>query len=75
MNPKVLDGQSYVRGKCQFWRERMHEEDRWDLDVKRDKKRVRCTCFVEGTLWDTDVATLPDDCPSRWSCRYHIQAW
>jgi len=75
MNRTALDGQTQVRGKCQYWRERMHDDDRWDIDLKRDQKRVRCTCFVEGTFWDADVATLPDDCPSRYACRYHVQTW
>lgn len=74
MDRRTLDGQTQVRGKCRYWRERMYEDDRWDIDVKRADKRVRCCCFVEGTFWEASVSTLPEDCPSRHACRYHVQS-
>ena len=72
MSSTVLDGQTQIRGKCLYWRERMDEYDRWDLDVKPRDKRVLCSCFVEGKLWQVTVATLPGDCPDSEHCRYHI---
>lgn len=75
MNPLKLDGQTQVRGKCQYWRERMSEEDRWDSDIKASQKRVRCSCFIEGTQWDATAGTLPEDCPDALTCRYHVRAW
>jgi hypothetical protein len=68
----VLDGQTQIRGKCQYWRERMDEYDRWDPDIKPADKRVTCACFIEGKLWRATVSTLPGDCPDRDHCRYHI---
>jgi hypothetical protein len=70
-----LDGQSQVRGKCQYWRERMNDDDRWDIDLKPHERRVMCSCFVEGDQWDATVGTLPDDCPDRFRCRYHVRTW
>lgn len=75
MGPVKLDGQTQVRGKCQYWRERMLEDDRWDLDLKLHAKRVACTCFVEGTRWEATVGTLPNDCPDQHACRYHVTTW
>ena len=68
----ALDGQAQIRGKCQYWRERMDEYDRWDRDVRPADKRVTCSCFVEGRLWAVTVETPPADCPERDRCRYHI---
>lgn len=75
MVPSVLDGQTQIRGKCQFWRERIDEYDRWDRDVKLPDKRVVCACFIEGRLWVATVSTLPEDCPQRDHCRYHIRMY
>jgi hypothetical protein len=75
MGPIKLDGQTQVRGKCQYWRERMYEDDRWDTDLKPHTRRVRCSCFVEGTMWEATVGTIPDDCPEHDRCRYHIASW
>jgi len=72
VSSSVLDGQTQIRGKCQYWRERMDEYDRWDPDVKFAAKKVICACFVEGRVWPVTVATLPEDCPERDHCRYHI---
>jgi hypothetical protein len=68
----ALDGQRQIPGKCQFWRERMDEYDRWDRDVKPREKRVVCACFIEGKRWQVTAGTLPADCPDRDHCRYHI---
>jgi hypothetical protein len=75
VNPLTLDGQTQVRGKCQYWRERMNEDDRWDSDVKYAAKRVRCSCFIEGTLWDATAGELPGECPDALTCRYHVRTW
>jgi hypothetical protein len=75
VNPLALDGQLQVLGKCQYWRERMDEDDRWDADIKFNAKRVRCSCFIEGTMWDTLAGTLPTDCPDAATCRYHVRSW
>jgi hypothetical protein len=53
----------------------MDEYDRWDRDVKPQDKRVVCTCFIEGRLWLVTVSTVPDDCPHRDHCRYHIRMY
>jgi hypothetical protein len=75
VNPLILDGQTQVRGKCQYWRERMNEDDRWDTGVAAAAKHVRCSCFIEGTQWETTAGTLPEDCPDASVCRYHVLAW
>jgi len=75
MNPITLDGQTQVIGKCHYWRERMLDDDRWDTDVKYPDKRVKCSCFIEGTQWDTTVGELPSECPEERSCRYHVRTW
>jgi hypothetical protein len=67
------DGFSPIRGKCNYWRENANEEDRWDTRVKADDKRVECTCFVEGMVWQTTASTVPSDCPERLHCRYYIK--
>ena len=63
-----LDGQTQVPGKCRYWRECLSEDDRWDTDVKPLARRVRCSCFVDGALWESTVGTLPEDCPNRYAC-------
>lgn len=75
MNALVLDGTLQVEGKCQYWRERMDEDDRWDTGIKFPAKRVRCSCFIEGTQWDTVVGDLPADCPDAAPCRYYVRTW
>jgi hypothetical protein len=71
----TLDGQTSVRGKCQYWRECMNEDDRWENDVKPADKRVKCSCFIEGLQWDATVGDLPGECPEAVSCRYHVKTW
>ncbi len=75
MNPLLLDGLTQVRGKCQSWRERMDEDDRWNSDLAMAAKRVSCSCFIEGTQWEATAGTLPEDCPEAATCRYHVLAW
>lgn len=70
-----LDGQTQVRGKCQYWRERLYDDDRWDIDVAPQARRVRCSCFIEGATWEATVGTLPEECPNRYTCRYHVPTW
>lgn len=75
MRTSTLDGQTQIRGKCLYWRERVDEYDRWDPDVKASDQRVTCSCFIEGRLWRVTVVTLHDDCPDRFHCRYHITGY
>jgi len=75
VNPLTLDGQTAVVGKCQYWRERMSEDDRWDNDIKYALKRVKCSCFIEGMQWDALAGELPGDCPDALTCRYHVRTW
>lgn len=63
-----------VRGKCQYWRERLNEDDRWDLAVKPPQRRVDCSCFVEGDRWEATISSVPLDCPVHFRCRYYIKA-
>jgi hypothetical protein len=69
----VTDGYSPIRGKCNYWRERPHEDDRWDMTVKAPDKRIECSCFVEGKVWYATASTIPPDCPERFHCRYYIK--
>lgn len=71
----AYDGMTSVHGKCVYWRERMVDEDRWDADVRKADKRVRCHCFLEGKAWDATVGDLPGECPERWTCRYHVRTY
>lgn len=67
-----MDEFSPIQGKCFYWREQLDDEDRYDTSVKKEDRRVECTCFVEGTRWPYTVDTVPDDCPDKWRCRYYI---
>ncbi len=69
----MSDGYAPVKGKCVYWRERLNEEDRWDVRLREDEKRVECSCFVEGDIWSVTTSTIPNDCPNRWHCRYYIR--
>lgn len=75
MRLAIPDGQTQIRGKCLYWRERADEYDRWDPDVKPLEKRVTCACFVEGRLWHATVGTIPGECPDHFHCRYHISGY
>jgi hypothetical protein len=68
----TFEGLIAVGGKCAYWRERMHDDDRFDPDIKEQDKRVVCTCFIEGTSWQATAGTLMPDCPDRWHCRYYV---
>ena len=68
-----VDGFSPIRGKCNFWRERLVEDDKWDPRVKKSDKRVECSCFVEGYVWTVTASTIPRDCPVWGSCRYYVK--
>lgn len=70
-----MDAFHPIRGKCNWWREVPVDDDRWDLSVKADDKRVSCTCFVEGKAWTYKTAEVPSDCPDRRYCRYYIKHW
>jgi len=67
-----MDGYSPIRGKCTYWRERMNEEDRHSIMVKKEDKRVECTCFIEGYSWMHTASTVPKECPERFRCRYYV---
>lgn len=62
-----------IKGKCTWWRETLHIDDAHDARVKPEKKRVVCTCFVEGYYWETPAEEVPVDCPYWRHCRYHIR--
>lgn len=66
---------SPVSGKCVYWRERLDEEERWDWRTKPGDMRVRCTCFIDGYVWDATGDTVAADCPRRDHCRYYIKMY
>ena len=68
-----MDPFAPVKGKCQFWREQENLDDIYDMSVKKDDKRVVCTCFVEGDTWVTKRSDIPADCPKKFKCRYYIR--
>ena len=61
-----------LRGKCFYWREHLHDDDIYDVRVKKGQGRVQCSCFVEGTTWTFTEETVPSDCPNKRHCRYYI---
>lgn len=63
---------SPIRGKCFYWREQLNVDDVYDTRVKKDERRVECSCFVEGDRWTYTASTVPADCPQRLHCRYYI---
>lgn len=63
---------SPIRGKCFYWREHMHDDDVYDVRLKKGERRIQCSCFVEGTLWTYTEDTTPADCPEKMHCRYYI---
>jgi hypothetical protein len=62
-----------IRGKCTWWRERLVDEDRWDITLKAGQRRVECSCFVEGHLYTWPRNEVPPDCPDNRRCRYYIK--
>ena len=69
-----MDEFAPIKGKCQFWREQMNLDDRYMTSIKKEEKRVTCTCFVEGDMWVMKAREVPGDCPKRYACRYYIRA-
>jgi hypothetical protein len=69
----MRDGFAPIGHKCTYWRERSSEDDRFDFSVKKDDKRVECSCFLEGRAWPATESTVPRDCPERLHCRYYIR--
>jgi len=70
-----MDAYTPVRGKCTWWREATNEDDRWNMLVKVHDRRIICSCFVEGNLWEYRNSEMPTDCPDARRCRYHIRHW
>lgn len=68
-----MDGFSPINGKCRFWRESAEVDDQYNTTIKKDDKRVVCTCFVEGDMWVVAKKDTPADCPKRYHCRYYIR--
>ena len=62
-----------VKGKCTWWREIPNEEDRHDISLRANKKRVECVCVVEGRTWQHIAKDVPSDCPDGRSCRYYVK--
>ena len=69
----MSDGYAPIKRKCTYWRERPSDDDRFDSRVKKDDKRVECSCFVEGKAWQVTLSTVPSDCPDALHCRYYIR--
>lgn len=69
----MSDGFTPIKGKCTWWRERANEEDSFNTRLKAELRRVDCSCFVEGDVWEYTAAELPADCPKYKSCRYYIK--
>lgn len=69
----MVDGFSPINGKCRFWRESADVDDQYDTSIKKEDKRIICTCFVEGDMWVTPAKDTPADCPKRYHCRYYIK--
>ena len=68
-----MDPFSPVRGKCTWWREVPYDEDLYDVTLKPDERRIKCSCFVEGYRWDLPLAEVPHECPRANNCRYYIK--
>ena len=68
-----MDGFSPIKGKCRFWREAADPDDTFDTRLKKEDKRVTCTCFVEGDMWVEKTKDVPADCPKQYHCRYYIK--
>jgi len=69
-----MDQYSPVRGKCTWWREVPRDEDRYDVTLKPEQRRILCTCFIEGYRWDFVGAEIPAECPNFTRCRYYIKS-
>lgn len=64
-----------IQGKCTWWREKPRAEDEYDVRLKKDEKRIDCSCFVEGKLWPYAARDVPADCPESRHCRYYSKHW
>lgn len=62
-----------IRGKCTWWREAPDFNDAYDIRVKKDDKRVSCSCFVEGGVWSYAARDVPRECPEFRHCRYYMK--
>ena len=69
----MSDANLPIRGKCTWWREVPHAEDQYDVRLKKDEKRVNCSCFVEGKGWQFTAVEVPGDCPDFRHCRYYTK--
>ena len=69
-----MDPYAPLRGKCTWWREIPRDEDRYDVTLKVEQRRVLCTCFVEGYRWEFPSTEVPAECPRANSCRYYIKS-
>ena len=58
-----------------WWREVPNEEDLYNSDVKAPRKRVECSCFVEGYRWTFASAEIPRECPRERECRYFVKGY
>ena len=68
-----MDAYTPIKGKCTWWRECLKEDDRYDIMIKDADKRIDCSCFVEGFVWQFPKSEVPADCPKNRSCRYYIR--
>jgi len=68
-----VDAFTAIKGKCTWWREMPHPEDADNVRIKAEEKRITCSCFVEGDLWNFPRAEVPVDCPKSRHCRYYIR--
>lgn len=69
-----MDPYSPIKGKCAFWREHPNDDDVWDTSIKKENRRIMCTCFIDGDMWTRTEGTLPADCPKRFKCRYYVKS-
>ncbi len=69
----MSDGFTPIKGKCQWWREAAVEDDVFDSRLPDERKRVDCSCFVEGRGWVFERCEVPRDCPQSRHCRYYIK--
>lgn len=74
MDDRAYNPFAPVRGKCVYWREQIDDDELWDARIKLEDRSVRCSCFIEGYIWDATVASIELDCPRRDHCRYYIKA-
>lgn len=69
----MTEGYAPIQGKCLYWREHPNDDDLFDYRVKKEDKRVDCSCFIEGQGWQATASTVPRDCPNALHCRYYIK--